>query len=84
MKTHCLRNNWRWVVATASFVHTFLLLGSLYNYSILFLSFQREFNTGAAATGDFSTVLFSLDTKVFTVGYEFNSISIVKKFQKVR
>ena len=53
MTTYCIRTNWRWVVAMAAFIHSFLVFGALYNYSILLLSFQREFNTGVAATGNY-------------------------------
>ncbi|XP_038056482.1 monocarboxylate transporter 9-like [Patiria miniata] len=42
---------WRYVVPFLFFVQFFLCLGLLFNYSILFVSLQDEFQSGAALTG---------------------------------
>ena len=42
---------WRWLVAIAASTQYFFVYGFLYNYSILFVSLQEEFGTGAAFTG---------------------------------
>ncbi|XP_038057253.1 monocarboxylate transporter 13-like [Patiria miniata] len=51
---------WRWVVTLAAFNVTFLCLGLLYNYSILFVSLKEEFHAGSAATGWVGSVAIAL------------------------
>ncbi|XP_071785772.1 monocarboxylate transporter 13-like [Asterias amurensis] len=46
-----LRKHQRYLMVYIAFVELFIVMGPLYNYSILFLSFQKEFHTSAALTG---------------------------------
>ena len=46
-----LRKYQRYLMVYIAFVELFIVCGPLYNYSILFLSFQKEFHTSAALTG---------------------------------
>ena len=45
------REWWRWVITLATFIQYFVVFGPLFNYSILFVSLQAEFQSGAAITG---------------------------------
>ncbi|XP_071793387.1 monocarboxylate transporter 13-like [Asterias amurensis] len=51
---------WHWVVTVSSAIQFFIVLGFLQNYSILFVSFQEEFGSGAALTGWPSSIAWSL------------------------
>ncbi|XP_071800098.1 monocarboxylate transporter 13-like [Asterias amurensis] len=58
-------SSWKWrglryIIPFVVSIETFLVLGFLYNYSILFLSFQEEFGTGAAFTGWLGSLANSL------------------------
>ncbi|XP_038060488.1 monocarboxylate transporter 13-like [Patiria miniata] len=46
----CLRR-WHWVITLATFTLYFLVLGPMFNFSILYLSLQGEFKSAAAITG---------------------------------
>ncbi|XP_038056130.1 monocarboxylate transporter 9-like [Patiria miniata] len=46
----CLRR-WHWVITLATFALYFLVLGPMFNFSILYLSLQDEFESTAAITG---------------------------------
>ena len=49
---------WGWVVVALSSVQYALVLGPVYNYSIVLLSFQEEFHTSTSFTGEFLTFIF--------------------------
>ncbi|XP_033637200.1 monocarboxylate transporter 13-like isoform X1 [Asterias rubens] len=58
-------SSWKWrglryIIPFVICIENFLVFGLLYNYSILFLSFQEEFGTGAAFTGWLGSLANSL------------------------
>ncbi|XP_041469417.1 uncharacterized protein LOC121419151 isoform X2 [Lytechinus variegatus] len=47
----CILNKWGCVVVVATMLYNFLLNGLLFNYNLLFVAFQEEFESSATLTG---------------------------------
>nr|XP_054758927.1 uncharacterized protein LOC129264978 [Lytechinus pictus] len=47
----CILNKWGCVVVVATMFYNFLLNGLLFNYNLLFVAFQEEFESSATLTG---------------------------------
>lgn len=46
-----IRNRWGCVVVVATVLYNFVLNGLLFNYNLLFVAFQQEFESSATLTG---------------------------------